>query len=103
MLPLSHRAHLRVVASNDIRILKTYSGDHAPNAQMLLFFHILRQMHNPGNFRGVSNQKAAGISSTFTDTMVPEIGMVDIESEWTAQDREQGASGGPIRVFLRPG
>ena len=59
-------------------------------------------MHNPGNFRGVSNQKAAGISSTFTDTMVPEIGMVDIESEWTAQDREQGGVRGTDSDFPPP-
>jgi hypothetical protein len=32
-----------------------------------------------------------------------ETGVVEIESQWTATDREQKARGGPGRIFLRPG
>ena len=32
-----------------------------------------------------------------------EIGVVEIESEWTANDRDRETVGGPVRVFLRPG
>jgi hypothetical protein len=32
-----------------------------------------------------------------------ETGSVEIESEWTARDREQKACGAAGRIFLRPG
>jgi hypothetical protein len=40
--------------------------------------------------------------SSFRHYALREVGMVEIESEWTAQDREALASGGPARVFLGP-
>jgi hypothetical protein len=38
--------------------------------------------------------------SSFRHYALREIGMVEIESPWTAQDRETKTSGGPETVFL---
>jgi len=40
--------------------------------------------------------------SSFRHDSLREAGMVEIESEWTAHDREMQASGGSARVFLGP-
>jgi hypothetical protein len=40
--------------------------------------------------------------SSFRHYALREIGVVEIESEWTAGDRERKACGGSERVFLRP-
>jgi hypothetical protein len=32
-----------------------------------------------------------------------EIGVVEIESEWTGRDRERSIDGGPAPIFLDPG
>jgi len=34
---------------------------------------------------------------------IRRLGVVEIESEWTARDRERGANGGGERIFLYPG
>jgi hypothetical protein len=42
-------------------------------------------------------------SSSFRHYAFREMGVVEIESEWTARDRELKASGGAARIFLYPG
>ena len=41
--------------------------------------------------------------SSFRHYSLREVGIVEIESEWTALDRERLASSGLARVFLGPG
>ena len=41
--------------------------------------------------------------SSYRHYALREIGIVEIESEWTARDREQKACGGAERIFLGPG
>jgi len=40
--------------------------------------------------------------SSFRHYALREVGPVEIESEWTAADRETRTNGGPSRVCLRP-
>jgi len=40
--------------------------------------------------------------SSFRHYALREAGVVEIESEWTARDRETRAIGGPRRIFLPP-
>lgn len=40
--------------------------------------------------------------SSFRHYALREKGVVEIESEWTARDRERQAQGGPERIFLIP-
>jgi putative transposase len=40
--------------------------------------------------------------SSFRHYFYRETGVVEIESEWTANDREVRERGGPERIFLRP-
>jgi len=49
--------------------------------------------------RGLVKGPAEWEWSSFRHYALREVGMVEIESEWTAQDRETLASGGPARVF----
>jgi hypothetical protein len=41
--------------------------------------------------------------SSFRHYALREAGVVEIESEWTARDREKHTLGGPDRIFLNPG
>ena len=41
--------------------------------------------------------------SSFRHYAFREMGVVEIESEWTARDRDLQASGGAARIFLNPG
>jgi hypothetical protein len=41
--------------------------------------------------------------SSFRHYALRETGPVEIESEWTAIDRETKSNGGPARIFLIPG
>jgi len=40
--------------------------------------------------------------SSFRHYALREVGVVEIESEWTARDRETATEGGTTRVFLFP-
>jgi hypothetical protein len=40
--------------------------------------------------------------SSFRQYALREIGIVEIESEWTARDRERRTEGGTARIFLSP-
>jgi putative transposase len=41
--------------------------------------------------------------SSYRHYALRETGVVEIESEWTARDREKNLVGGPDRIFLNPG
>lgn len=58
--------------------------------------------HNPVK-RGLVRDAADWKWSSFRHYALREIGVVEIESEWTARDRETQRSGGPVRIFLNPG
>ena len=53
--------------------------------------------------RGLVKEAADWKWSSFRHHAFREMGVVEIESEWTARDRENGSSLGSARVFLRPG
>jgi putative transposase len=53
--------------------------------------------------RGLVKEPAEWEWSSFRHYSLREVGIVEIESKWTALDRETLASGGPARVFLGPG
>ena len=63
----------------------------------------LRYLHRNPVTRGLAKQPADWKWSSFRHYALREIGVVEIESEWTARDREQKASGGSARTFLFPG
>jgi putative transposase len=63
----------------------------------------LRYLHRNPVKRGLVNEPAAWKWSSFRHYALREVGVVEIESEWTARDRETLAADGPPRVFLRPG
>ena len=64
----------------------------------------LRYLHRNPVKRGLVNDPADWKWSSFRHYAFPEIGVVEIESEWTARDRESQVSDGSGRVFLgRPG
>jgi putative transposase len=60
----------------------------------------LRYLHRNPVKRGLVKEPADWKWSSFRDYALREIGIVEIESEWTARDRGTGVS---IRVFLNPG
>jgi putative transposase len=41
--------------------------------------------------------------SSYRHYALRETDVVEIESEWTARDREKSLVGGPDRIFLNPG
>jgi putative transposase len=53
--------------------------------------------------RGLVKEPADWKWSSFRHYALREVGVVEIESQWTARDRETKARGGPERVFLIPG
>lgn len=57
--------------------------------------------HNPVK-RGLVNSPSEWKWSSFRHYALREVGAVEIESEWTAIDRETQRTGGPPRTFLRP-
>jgi putative transposase len=63
----------------------------------------LRYIHRNPVKRGLVTEPAAWEWSSFRHYSLREVGMVEVESQWTAQDRETLASGGQPRVFLGPG
>ena len=63
----------------------------------------LRYLHRNPVKRGLVTEPAEWKWSSFRHYALREVGIVEIESEWTARDREQKACGGVPRIFLRPG
>lgn len=63
----------------------------------------LRYRHRNPVTRGLVREGADWKWSSFRHYAAREIGVVEIESEWTAVDRELKTCGGPSRVFLNPG
>ncbi len=60
----------------------------------------LRYLHRNPVARGLVKQPADWKWSSFRHYALREIGVVQIESEWTARDRERQAKGCAERVFL---
>jgi len=53
--------------------------------------------------RGLVKDLAEWKWSSYRHYALREVGPVEIESEWTAVDRETATHGGPQRIFLIPG
>src|SRR5437016_11258843 len=69
----------------------------------IVFSVKLRHLHRNPEKRRLALKPENG-SEVATGTCVQrETGIVEIESEWTARDREQKACGAAGRIFLRPG
>jgi hypothetical protein len=64
------------------------------------FVEKLRYLHRNPVKRGLVRKAADWKWSSFRHYALREIGVVEIESQWTARDRETKARGGPERVFL---
>ncbi len=62
----------------------------------------LRYLHRNPVKRGLVLAPEEWKWSSFRHYALREIGVVEVESEWTAGDRERKACGGSERVFLRP-
>ena len=62
----------------------------------------LRYLHRNPVRRGLVRTLEEWKWSSYRHYALREIGVVEIESEWTARDRELKARGGMERVFLRP-
>lgn len=60
----------------------------------------LRYLHRNPVTRGLVNDPADWKWSSFRHYAFHEVGVVEIESEWTARDRETKVSDGSARVFL---
>jgi putative transposase len=63
----------------------------------------LRYLHRNPVKRGLVTDPGDWKWSSFRHYALRENGVVEIESEWTARDRELQAFGGPARIFLNPG
>ena len=63
----------------------------------------LRYLHRNPVKRGLVKGPRDWKWSSFRHYALREIGVVEIESEWTARDRESKEFGGPARIFLNPG
>jgi hypothetical protein len=63
----------------------------------------LRYLHRNPVKRGLVNKPEDWKWSSFRHYALREKGTVEIESDWTARDRERTDSGGAARVFLNPG
>ena len=68
-------------------------GQNLSSAQVIVQKKDANLGHQAGDWRW----------SSFRHYAFREIGAVQIESEWTARDREVAAKGGAPRVFLLPG
>jgi len=62
----------------------------------------LDYMHANPVKRGLVRRPEDWKWSSFRHYAFREVSVVEIESEWTARDRELAAQGGPARVFLDP-
>ena len=63
----------------------------------------LRYLHRNPVKRGLCERPQDWKWSSFRHYAQREKGVVEIESEWTARDREQQTRGGGERIFLYPG
>ena len=63
----------------------------------------LRYLHRNPVKRGLVTNPADWKWSTFRHYAQREVGRVEIESQWTASDRETKFSAGRARLFLSPG
>jgi REP-associated tyrosine transposase len=63
----------------------------------------LRYLHRNPVKRGLVTEPGDWKWSSFRHYALREMGVVEIESEWTARDRELRVSGGAPRMFLSPG
>ena len=63
----------------------------------------LRYLHRNPVKRGLVKEPGDWKWSSFRHYAFREKGVVEIESEWTARDRELKMFGGPVRTFLSPG
>jgi hypothetical protein len=63
----------------------------------------LRYLHRNPVKRGLVKDPADWKWSSFRHYALREVGVVEIESQWTATDRETKISGGRPRPFLSPG
>ena len=63
----------------------------------------LRYLHRNPVKRGLVKEPSDWKWSSFRHYALREVGVVEIESEWTARDRETKLTGGPVRTFLIPG
>ena len=63
----------------------------------------LRYLHRNPVKRGLVAQAQDWKWSSYRHYSLRETGVVEIESQWTASDRERKDHGGPARIFLRPG
>jgi putative transposase len=61
----------------------------------------LRYLHRNPVERGLVAKPEDWKWSSYRHYALRETGVIEIESQWTATDREQKASGGPERIFLR--
>ncbi len=67
------------------------------------FTEKLRYIHRNPVKRGLASEPEEWRWSSFRHYAYREVGLVEIESEWTARDRETRKHGGPKRIFLNPG
>jgi len=63
----------------------------------------LRYLHRNPVKRGLVRNPMDWPWSSFRHYALREVGVVEIESQWTATDHEQESPGAPARIFLRPG
>ena len=63
----------------------------------------LRYLHRNPVKRGLVKELGDWKWSSFRHYALRESGVVEIESEWTARDRETKLNSGPVRTFLIPG
>ena len=63
----------------------------------------LRYLHRNPVKRGLVQEAGDWKWSSFRHYAFREMGVVEIESEWTGRDREMKITGGPPRIFLIPG
>ena len=63
----------------------------------------LRYLHRNPVKRGLVKEPGDWKWSSFRHYASREVGVVEIESEWTARDRETKLTDGPARAFLVPG
>ena len=67
------------------------------------FVEKLRYLHRNPVKRGLVKEPGDWKWSSFRHYANREVSVVEIESEWTARDREKEKTGGAERVFLIPG
>jgi len=67
------------------------------------FTEKLRYLHRNPVKAGLVKEPGEWKWSRFRHYALREVGLVEIESEWTARDREGQAQGGRARVFVNPG